>query len=337
MFAIHRVEKRQKQAVYGIQIEANRTQADHEKGRDFDKSNIDWERTKDNQYAKGLHCENWLETISQEVKKAGAKMRSDSVVLLDGLYTASPQWFEGKSKKEIMLFFADCLKFHKEHYGKVINAVIHWDESGAPHLAVASVPLIQDEKGARLCAKELMGNRSDYYRRQDEFFEQVAKSRGFERGERSDPKHKKKHLSVQDYKKQQNEAQISAQERVLASNKAEYTAIQEKLSESRSELNKAQEKLFDIEEKVQVKTSQWKELCARINEALENQQNPLYDDYVKRFLQFMGDKLVTDGKKTMTVAEAFNQNYEKHLQKMGYEPIEKDDQEFDIDAFDFEH
>lgn len=337
MFAIHRVEKCKKTAVFGLQIEANRTVADHEKGRNFDKSDIDWERTKLNQHFKGLHCENWSEGISQELKKAGITKapKSNAVVLLDGLYTASPEWFEGKSKAEIIDFFKDCLKFHIQHYGKPLNAVIHWDEK-SPHLAVASVPIIEAEQGAKLCAKEIMGGRADYRARQDQFFEQVAKSRGFERGERSDPKHKKKHLSVQDYKKQQNEAQISAQERVLEKNRAEYQAIQKNLSESRVELDKAQEKLFAIEEKVQVKTSQWKELTKRINEALENQQNPLYDDYVKRFLQFMGDKLVTDGRKVMTLSEAFNQNYEKHLQKFGYEPIEQDDQELELDSFEWE-
>ena len=338
MFAIHRVEKRKKSAVFGLQIEANRTKADHERGRNFDKSDIDWERTHLNQYFKGLHCENWSEGISQELKKAGITKtpKSNAVLLLDGLYTASPEWFEGKSKAEIIDFFKDCLKFHIQHYGKPLNAVIHWDEK-SPHLAVASVPIIEAEQGAKLCAKEIMGGRADYRTRQDQFFEQVAKSRGFERGERSDPKHKKKHLSVQDYKKQQNEAQISAQERVLEKNRAEYQTIQKNLSESRVELDKAQEKLFAIEEKVQVKTSQWKELTKRINEALENQQNPLYDDYVKRFLQFMGDKFVTDGRKVMTLSEAFNQNYEKHLQKFGYEPIEQDDQELELDSFEWEH
>lgn len=337
MFAIHRVEKRKKSAVFGLQIEANRTVADHEKGRNFDKSDIDWERTKLNQHFKGLHCENWSEGISQELKKAGITKapKSNAVVLLDGLYTASPEWFEGKSKAEIIDFFKDCLKFHIQHYGIPLNAVIHWDEK-SPHLSAVSVPILETSQGAKLCAKEIMGGRADYRARQDQFFEQVAKSRGFERGERSDPKHKKKHLSVQDYKKQQNEAQISAQERVLEKNRAEYQAIQKNLSESRVELDKAQEKLFAIEEKVQVKTSQWKELTKRINEALENQQNPLYDDYVKRFLQFMGDKLVTDGRKVMTLSEAFNQNYEKHLQKFGYEPIEQDDQELELDSFEWE-
>lgn len=250
MFAIMRVEKRQKQAVFGLQMEANRTKETHEKGRNFDKSEVDWERTKLNQYFKGLHCENWSEAISQELQKAGVKEKKNSVLLIDGLYTASPEWFADKERNspEVNSFFSDCLRFHQKHYGTVINAVVHWDESGAPHLHCCSVPLIQDARGARLSAKELLGNREAYRNRQDQFYEQVAKSRGFERGERSDPKHKKKHLSVQDYKKQQNEAQISAQERLLSSGKAEYDQLQKELTESFTELSTMKQELATIQQ-----------------------------------------------------------------------------------------
>ena len=43
-----RVEKRGRADVYGIQLEANRTVEQHEKGLDFDKSDIDWNKTRDN-------------------------------------------------------------------------------------------------------------------------------------------------------------------------------------------------------------------------------------------------------------------------------------------------
>lgn len=332
MFAIMRVEKRKRSAVYGLQIETNRTVADHENGRDFASSDIDWERTHENQFFQGLHCYNWSEKITELIQSAGAKESKNSVVLLDGLYTASPEWFEGKSKAEIIDYFKDCLKFHSEHYGTLINATIHWDEK-TPHLSCQSVPLIQGEKGVRLCAKDIMGGRSEYRSRQDLFYEQVAKKRGLERGERSDPADKKQHLSVQDYKKQQNELKIDAQERVLAQNKQEYTSIQKKLSESRTELDRAQERLFSIEEQVQIKTSQWKELTQRINNALEDQRSPLYDDFVKRFFCFMSDKLVTNGQTFKTVGEVFDQNYSAHIQKLGYEP--EQEPELDTDGFEW--
>ena len=39
-YCIMRVEKRKRKALYGLQIEANRTFADHAKGRDFAASDI---------------------------------------------------------------------------------------------------------------------------------------------------------------------------------------------------------------------------------------------------------------------------------------------------------
>ena len=44
-YCIMRVEKRKRASLYGLQLEANRTAADHEKGRDFAASDIQWELT----------------------------------------------------------------------------------------------------------------------------------------------------------------------------------------------------------------------------------------------------------------------------------------------------
>ena len=42
-YSIMRVEKRGRGAVYGLQIEANRKEEDHEK-REFERSDIDWSK-----------------------------------------------------------------------------------------------------------------------------------------------------------------------------------------------------------------------------------------------------------------------------------------------------
>ena len=155
-YSIMRVEKRGRGAVYGLQIEANRKEEDHEK-REFERSDIDWSKTDENIFL--IHTEQWNREITKQVKEAGAKERKDSVVLLDGLYTASPEWFETHSKEEWINYFQDCLTFHRDYYGEhVINAVIHLDEA-TPHMQVASIPLTDD---GRLSAKEIMGNRRDY-------------------------------------------------------------------------------------------------------------------------------------------------------------------------------
>lgn len=108
--------------------------------------------------------------------------------------------------EEIIDYFKACLAFHEKEYGPVINAVIHFDETTI-HMAVASIPLTSGDN-ARLSAKDIMGGKEDYRRRQDRFYEEVGKSRGMERGESHDPENVRKHLEVQAYKKQQLEAEV---------------------------------------------------------------------------------------------------------------------------------
>ena len=202
-YCIMRVEKRKRAALYGLQIEANRTAADHEKGRDFAASDICWELTDFNMFL--VKSENWGKAVTAALKDAEVQERKNSVVVLDGFYGASPEWFKDKNLGEIVAYFKDCLAFHEQNYGQVINAVIHFDEA-TPHLTCQSLPLIQDEDGrTRLSARDIMGGRTDYRRRQDEFFEQVGKPRGMDRGEIHDPEQTREYLSVQAFKKERLE------------------------------------------------------------------------------------------------------------------------------------
>ena len=202
-YCIMRVEKRKRAALYGLQIEANRTTADHESGRDFAASDIQWCLTDFNMFL--VKSENWNRAVTAAFKDAEIQERKNSVVVLDGFYGASPEWFNDKSMDEIVSYFKDCLSFHEQTYGKVINAVIHFDEA-TPHLTCQSLPLIEGEDGrTRLSAKDIMGGRADYRRRQDEFYEQVGKPRGMERGEVHDPAHTREHLTVQEFKKEKLE------------------------------------------------------------------------------------------------------------------------------------
>ena len=202
-YCIMRIEKRKRSALYGLQLEANRSIPDHEKGRNFAASDICWALTDFNMFL--VKSENWGRAVTAALKEAEVQERKNSVVVLDGFYGASPEWFKDKSLEEVVDYFKDCLAFHEQNYGKVINACIHFDEA-TPHLTCQSIPLIQQESGEyRLSAKDIMGGRNDYRRRQDEFYEQVGKPRGLERGESHDPENIRQHLSVQAYKKEQLE------------------------------------------------------------------------------------------------------------------------------------
>lgn len=213
-YGIMRIEKRGRHAVGGLQKEAVRDEKDI--GTNFDRSEIDWSRTAQN--IRLRDCREWNSEITREIHAAGAKERKDSIVMLDGLYTASPEWFETHPKSEWLKYFEDCLAYHDKTYGQAFSAVIHLDEA-TPHMQVASVPLIKDHKGWHLSAKLIMGGRIDYRHRQEDFWQTVAKFRGLERGEIRDPAETKKHIATQKYKVARNDDLLSEQGKTIARNR----------------------------------------------------------------------------------------------------------------------
>ena len=202
MYGIMRCEKRKMSAVGGLEAEANR-----EHKIDLPASDIDWDKTHDNVYF--VRSADWRETICRTLQEHGiTRWRKDAVVMIDSLYTASPEFFQTMEQPQIFDYFRDCLSFHEQHYGHIINAVVHLDET-TPHMAVASIPIVQRGERYALSAKELMGNRSDYRARQDAFWEEVTEKYGLERGEPSDPVERREHLSVQEYKIDRNNEDIA--------------------------------------------------------------------------------------------------------------------------------
>lgn len=243
MYGIMRVEKRGRADVYGIQLEANRTVEQHEKGLEFDKSDIDWNRTRDNIFL--VQTEQWNREITKEIKRieteTGKKTRKDAVVLLDGLFTASPEFFEGKTTQEIKKYFEDCLDFYVKEYcqgdeTRVLNAVIHLDET-TPHMQVASIPSYTSEAGNRLNAKIIMGNKTDYRKRQDRFFEAVSEKYGLERGEPASAINDKVHTTKREWQAATQEETIEKNNKVLAEQKKEYIDTQKKLQDTADKID----------------------------------------------------------------------------------------------------
>lgn len=243
MYGIMRVEKRGRADVYGIQLEANRTVEQHEKGLDFDKSDIDWNKTRDNIFL--VHTEHWNKAITKVTKQieseTGKKTRKDAVVLLDGLFTASPEFFEGKTTQEIKKYFEDCLDFYVKEYcqgdeTRVLNAVIHLDEA-TPHMQVASIPVYTSESGNRLNAKIIMGNKTDYRKRQDRFFDAVSCKYGLERGEPASAVNDKVHTTKREWQAATQEETIEKNNKVLAEQKKEYINNQKKLQDTADKID----------------------------------------------------------------------------------------------------
>lgn len=239
MYCIMNVDKQRRSAIYGLQAEANRQPED---GREFDASDIDSSRTVDNIFLR--RYDSWNREITDQIKTAGVRERKDSIVGITGVYTASEEWFRTHSKSEWMQYFKDCLTYHDKTYGHCINAVVHLDED-VPHMQCISVPLLEDESGWHLSAKKIMGNRSDYQKRQDQFFEDVGQRYGMDRGIRRDAAEIKKHttkrewqLATQEQELQQLQQRTAAAERQLAEVSKQLTETERRLESKKISLEK---------------------------------------------------------------------------------------------------
>lgn len=128
--------------------------------------------------------------IGRQVKEAGCRTRKDSVWMLEAFFTASPEFFKGKSRKEVREFFEECVKFLEKYQSRetFISAVVHMDEK-TPHMHLSFVPLTEDK---HLAAKTITGNRKKLTWWQDTFWEHIVqKYPEIERGKSASETHRK--------------------------------------------------------------------------------------------------------------------------------------------------
>lgn len=241
MYCIMRMEKRKRQDISGLQREATRTATEYNNkvvpGMEIYNQEL-------------VHSDAWLADIQREIDTAGAKVRSNSVLALDIIYTASSEFFKLHDSQTADDFFRDCLEYHRQHYGHVVSAVVHYDED-TPHMHVLSVPLTRD---GRLSAREIVGGRAQMAHAQDSFFEQVGQQYGLQRGVHMDGPEKRKHITAQQHRLQELQAQVQHEERQLAQlqHRADQTLQQlrtqtEQVRHAQSDLQELQGYLTDAE------------------------------------------------------------------------------------------
>lgn len=222
MFCVMNIQKRKKNDITGIQREATRTATEYNNQvkPGMDALNVSL-----------IQSNNWMQDIQDEINRAGAKTRSNSVVALDAIYTASGDFFKDKSTEECNQYFRDCLQFHQRKFGHVVSAVIHYDET-TPHLHILSVPLTQD---GRLSAREIIGNRANLSRMQTEFFEQVGKEHGLERGVQMDGQEKKKRITAQEWQLRQTKQEKAKELEELDAIKSSKKHARERAEQARQQ------------------------------------------------------------------------------------------------------
>lgn len=184
-YGIFRVEKVHRSGVRGIEKEHMRDGDSSRWTGDIDDSMTPYNRVLIQSQS------TWQIEINRQLRDAGLKQRKNSVVMLDAVFTASPEEYEkgGHLATASMEYdyFLRCYEWYVKHICqgdsmRVLGAVIHYDET-TPHLHISSVPIVRDKAGnAHLSAKRILGDVHDYRDRQDSFYDEVSSEYGLERG-----------------------------------------------------------------------------------------------------------------------------------------------------------
>ena len=161
--------------------------------------NVDYRKTAQNIYLVSDSNVDLQEQFKQAKQNFGFKhTEGKSVKFYEFLFTASPEFFQGKSKKEINQYFKDNLAILEKNIlkvpGSVLSAVIHYDEK-TPHCHVVALPLVCDtekeikrekDKGKKiegefysLSHERILGKR-EQYRNLQNIFNSELKKLGYE-------------------------------------------------------------------------------------------------------------------------------------------------------------
>lgn len=170
--------------------------------------------------------QSYLRETNSRIEAAGCRTRKDSVRFVDTLVTASPDFFKNKTREETRAFFQTAADFLSRKIGKgnIFSAVVHMDER-TPHMHLCFTPITQD---GRLSAKEIIGNRTQLTRWQDEFFVHMVKFfPDIERGE-SASKTGRRHIPTRVFKQAVRLTRQAAQVQAVLSDISPFNAGKKK-------------------------------------------------------------------------------------------------------------
>ena len=188
------------------------------------------------------HNEQMKTTRKSRQKSFKNRINDDKAdVACEFLMTASPGYFEGKSREEIESWAQTSLDFITKKIGieekNILHAVVHMDEK-TPHLHVVAVPLIEKYDGRRkedvlaISRRQFIKETEDMETVQTDYVSHLNRN-GFDL-ERGLEKSGTKHLEVIRYKITEAEKELGEKEKEL--NTTENILLEKKVE--LSEINK---------------------------------------------------------------------------------------------------
>lgn len=163
--------------------------------RTIDTPNADPSQTENN-----VHSLKNPEAVKNAIsERLPEKRRSDAVLCIEYMITASPEW-QGWNDDRQNEYFKQAVEWLEQRHGKhnVVATSIHKDET-TPHLVAYVVPL--DQETGKLNAKKFLGGKAKLAEMQSSFSNHV-KNLGLKRGIEGS---KAKHTRIKDYYAKVNE------------------------------------------------------------------------------------------------------------------------------------
>lgn len=175
-YAILRVQKCKGAAIGAMQYHNDREPGKHTN------PDIDQTRTRLNREMRShVDYEREVQARIDDGYSGERKVRKDAVKLVEGIVTASPEFFELADDDKVREFFDDAYRFCCDEFGEsnMVHFTVHMDET-TPHAHWGAVPI----KDGRLSWKAFFDGRGGLSAFQDRCFEKVGKPWGLDRGEK---------------------------------------------------------------------------------------------------------------------------------------------------------
>lgn len=230
-YAILRVQKCKGAAIGAMQYHNDREPGKHTN------PDIDQTRTRLNREMRShVDYEREVQARIDDGYSGERKVRKDAVKLVEGIVTASPEFFELADDDKVREFFDDAYRFCCDEFGEsnMVHFTVHMDEE-TPHAHFGFVPL----RDGKLSWKGFFPNKMALGKMQDRFYGRVGALYGLSRGEkRGDGEPVRRHKSVAEYKAESRRVQAELDEKteLLGTAREELAAANDELGAARAQL-----------------------------------------------------------------------------------------------------
>lgn len=239
-YAILRVQK-----CKGAEIGAMQYHNDREPGKHTN-PDIDQSRTRMNrELCPHADYEGEVQARIDAGYRGTRKVRKDAVRLVEGIVTASPEFFEGASAEEVRDFFEDALGFCREEFGEsnLVHFTVHMDEE-TPHAHFGFVPL----RDGKLSWKGFFPDKAALGAMQDRFHTRVGALYGLSMGEkRIEGEPARRHKSVAEYKAESRRVQSELDEKAALAAGRDFMTARDGRRAEKVLVNGAREKVVEME------------------------------------------------------------------------------------------